>query len=351
MELFSGNYKLYLIVPVLLTIIFLFVVVVSPGVKQGIDLKGGTQIIIRAEKPIDAVKLGELLKQKFDLSDLSINSISSPITNGVTIQFAGEASLTKAKEELDLAKDLIASNPAEAEIHARNSISFSNKFIEATDEGLTGKALIEKADEIYSKAKDALHEQIKFIVQSNFSLSQDFFFSTKEVPPVLGKTFWDNALIVSLAALIGIIIVIFLFFREFIPSVAVIYAGLFDVLTALALMALTGIALSLNSIPALLLLIGYSVDTDILLTTRLLKRKDKTPRLRAIDSMKTGLTMTFTTIAAVSVMLVLSFMYQIDVMFNIAAVILFGLFGDLIATWMMNAPILLWYVEKRKVKA
>ena len=138
MELFSGNYKLYLIVPVILTIIFLFVVFVSPGVKQGIDLKGGTQIIIRAEKPVDAVKLKALLEEKFEFNDLSINSISSPTTNGVTIQFESEATLTKAKEELDLAKSLFESNSSEAEIHARNSISFSNKFIEATDEGLTG---------------------------------------------------------------------------------------------------------------------------------------------------------------------------------------------------------------------
>jgi len=351
MELYSGNYKLYLIVPLILTIVFLFIVLVYPGVQPGIDLKGGTQIIIRSDTPADAVELKELLEQKFDFTELSINSISSPTTHGINIQFSGETTLDKAKAELDLAKSLLESDPVQAEQHALNSISLSSKFFKASDEGLKGKELIEKADEIYSKAKDALHQEIKSVVAVNFGLSSDFFFSTKEVPPVLGQTFWDNALFVSIVALFGIIIVIFFFFREFIPSVAVIYAGIFDVLTALALMSLTGIALGLNSIPALLLLIGYSVDTDILLTTRLLKRKDKTPRKRVIDSMKTGLTMTFTTITAVLVMLVLSYFYQIDVMFNISAVILFGLFGDLIVTWMMNAPILLWYVERKAKKA
>lgn len=350
MELYSGNYKMYLIVPLILTLLFAFIVLVSPGVKQGIDLKGGTQIIIRSEKPVEGVKLKELLEERFDFSELTVNAISSPAAHGVTVQFSEEATLIQAKQELDQAKALLESNPSKAEIHALNSINFSSKFFKASDEGLKGRNLIEKTDEIYSKAKDSMHEEIKSIVAQNFGLSEGFFFSTKEVPPVLGQTFWDNALFVSIIALIGIIIVIFLFFREFIPSIAVIYAGIFDVLTALALMSLTGIALSLNSIPALLLLIGYSVDTDILLTTRLLKRKDKTPRKRTIDSMKTGLTMTFTTLAAVLVMILLSYLYQIEVMFNIGAVLLFGLIGDLIITWMMNAPILLWYVE-RKAKA
>ncbi len=351
MELYSGNYKLYLVVPLILTLIFAFMITVSPGVKPGIDLKGGTQIIIRSEQPVDSSKLKEILEERFDFVDLAVNSISSPTSNGVNIQFAGETTLQQAKEELDQAKLLLESNPAEAEARALNSIQFSSKFFQASDEGLKGKDLIEKADEVYSKAKDSFHQSIKSTVASNFSLPSEFFFSTKEVPPVLGQTFWDNALLVSIIAFFGIIIVIFFFFREIIPSVAVIYAGIFDVLTALALMALTGIPLGLNSIPALLLLIGYSVDTDILLTTRLLKRRDKTPRKRTLDSMKTGLTMTFTTIAVVLVMLLLSFWYQIEVMFNIAAVILFGLIGDLIITWMMNAPILLWYVErKQKVK-
>jgi len=348
MELYSGNYKLYLVVPLILTLLFAFIVGVYPGVTQGIDLKGGTQIILRADKPVDSVKLKELLDARFQFTELSINSISSPVTNGVTIQFSEETTLSQSKQELDLAKSLLDSDLSQAEIHAINSINFSSAFFEPSGYAdLTGKDLIEKADEIYSKAKDSMNQEIKNIISSNFGLNPDFSFSTKEVPPVLGQTFWDNALFVSILALIGIVLVIFLFYREVIPSVAVIYAGIFDVLTALALMSLTGIALSLNSIPALLLLIGYSVDTDILLTTRLLKRKDKTPRKRVIDSMKTGLTMTFTTLAAVLVMLVLSFIYQIDVMFNIAAVILFGLLGDLIVTWMMNAPILLWYVERK----
>ena len=113
-------------------------------------------------------------------------------------------------------------------------------------------------------------------------------------------------------------------------------------------MAVFKVPLSLATIPALLMLVGYSVDTDIMLTTRLLKRREGTAADRTIGAMKTGLTMTFTTLAALTVMLSISFFNQITIIFEIAAVIFFGLLGDLISTWMMNAPILLWYVEKKK---
>ena len=144
---------------------------------------------------------------------------------------------------------------------------------------------------------------------------------------------------------------IFFFFREFVPSIAVIMSAVLDISCALALMALFHIPLSLSSIPALLMLVGYSVDTDIMLTTRILKRKEGTAADRTVEAMKTGLTMTFTTLAALTVMIAVSFTSQMFVIFEIATVLLFGLLGDLPSTWLMNAPILLWYAEKKEKKA
>jgi preprotein translocase subunit SecF len=46
-------------------------------------------------------------------------------------------------------------------------------------------------------------------------------------------------------------------------------------------------------------------------------------------------------------MLVVSYFYQIEVIYQIAAVLFFGLVGDLISTWLMNAPVLLWYIESK----
>jgi preprotein translocase subunit SecF len=84
-----------------------------------------------------------------------------------------------------------------------------------------------------------------------------------------------------------------------------------------------------------------------MLTSRMLKGKDGTPGERATASMKTGLTMTGTTLGALIAMLVVSYFYQIEVIYQISAILFFGLIGDMISTWLMNAPILLWFVEKK----
>ena len=144
-------------------------------------------------------------------------------------------------------------------------------------------------------------------------------------------------------------ITVFIIFRELVPSIAVILAALSDILIALGGMSLFGIPLSLASVGAILMLIGYSVDTDILLTTRLLKRKEGTLTERALDAMKTGLTMSGAAIASmVALYLVTIFLIpQAVVLSNIAAVLIIGLAADIIATWLMNLGILRWYLEAR----
>ena len=46
-------------------------------------------------------------------------------------------------------------------------------------------------------------------------------------------------------------------------------------------------------------------------------------------------------------MVIISYFNQIEVIYHIATILLFGLVGDVISTWLMNAPILLWFMEKK----
>lgn len=147
-------------------------------------------------------------------------------------------------------------------------------------------------------------------------------------------------------------IVVFIIFRTFVPSVAVLISAFADIAFAAAMMDVFGIVLSLGTVAALLMLIGYSVDTDILLTTRLLKRKGELGD-KIKDAMKTGLTMTTTTLAAlIALFLVSSGSYlvstftRIDIIRDISVVLIFGLIADIINTWMTNVGILKWYIEK-----
>jgi preprotein translocase subunit SecF len=174
--------------------------------------------------------------------------------------------------------------------------------------------------------------------------------SFKSVGPILSNEALNQIYWAMGFAFLFMSITVFIIFRNFIPSMAVILAALSDIIIAMGGMSLFGIPLSLASVGALLMLIGYSVDTDILLTTRLLKRKEGTITERAIDAMKTGITMSVAAIAAMTVLyLVTVFLIpQAEVLSNIAAVLIIGLVADIIATWLMNLGILRWYLEARR---
>ena len=63
--------------------------------------------------------------------------------------------------------------------------------------------------------------------------------------------------------------------------------------------------------------------------------------------MKTGLTMTLTTLVAVLVALIFT---QSDVIRQIMVILLVGLFVDMLYTWIQNVGILRLYLEKGKSK-
>jgi preprotein translocase subunit SecF len=115
--------------------------------------------------------------------------------------------------------------------------------------------------------------------------------SYTSVGPLLSKQSLNQVYYALAFAFIFMSITVFIIFRNFVPSMAVILAAFCDIIIAIGGMSIFGIPLSLASVGALLMLIGYSVDTDILLTTRVLKRREGTINERAKDAMKTGFTM------------------------------------------------------------
>ena len=160
-----------------------------------------------------------------------------------------------------------------------------------------------------------------------------------------GKTLQQQAVLALIFSFIGMAIVIFIAFRTFVPAAAVVIAAFADMAMTAAAMNLIGIPLTLGTTAALLMLIGYSVDSDILLTNRVLKRQGK-----LIDKLKgafdTGISMTSTTFAAIAAMLIVSWIGSVEILMQISAVLLIGLVFDVMNTWLTNAAILKWYVQR-----
>ena len=174
--------------------------------------------------------------------------------------------------------------------------------------------------------------------------------SYNAIGPILSEEAMTQVYWAMAFAFLFMSITVFIIFREPVPSVAVILAAASDIIISMGGMSLFNIPLSIASVGALLMLIGYSVDTDILLTTRLLKRKEGTLVERAREAMKTGMTMSITAIASIVVLyLVTIFLIpEATTLTNIAAVLMIGLVADILTTWFMNLGILRWYVEAKK---
>ena len=143
-------------------------------------------------------------------------------------------------------------------------------------------------------------------------------------------------------AFLGMSIVVFLLFRTAIPSIAVVLSAFGDIVVPIAVMNLVGIQLSLGTVAALLMLIGYSVDSDILLNNHILRRSggfyESTYR-----AMETGVTMTLTSLSASIVMAIVASVFGIGLLAAIGTVLAIGLAVDLVNTYLLNLSLLRRY--------
>lgn len=160
--------------------------------------------------------------------------------------------------------------------------------------------------------------------------------------PSLSQSFYKQLIMALIISFVLMSITVFIIFRTFIPSIAVIFAAFGDIVMPLALIDYLGIRLSAAGIAAFLMLIGYSVDTDILLTTRALRSKGGNINQRIYRAFITGTFMTITALAAVlPAFFIVSGLP--DSFRQIFLILALGLTADLINTWLTNASIIKWY--------
>jgi preprotein translocase subunit SecF len=165
----------------------------------------------------------------------------------------------------------------------------------------------------------------------------------------LSEGFYKQLRFAIFLAFLFMAIVVFVIFRTLIPSLAVILAAFADIVMTITVVNIYGMALSTAGIVAFLLLIGYSVDTDILLTSRVIKKREGEINERISGALKTGLTMTLTSIAAVGVALFIVYNSS-EVLRQMFTILLIGLGFDLFNTWLANASIIKWYAETKEGK-
>ncbi len=169
--------------------------------------------------------------------------------------------------------------------------------------------------------------------------------SVQTVGPALGASFWNQAQIAILLAFVFMTAVIYFVYRVFVPTLSMVASAFMDMTEAIAVMNIVGMQLSFAGLAALLMIVGYSVDNEVVLATRTLKTEEQDVEKDIKSSRLTGFTMMGTALAALIAMFVFS---PSPVLKEIAAVLTLGLLFDIPNTWLMNVAVMRWYFAKHK---
>ncbi len=337
-RLYHDHYKALFIVTMGLLLCSLAVIAFTYAqtgdvIHKGVSLSGGITVTVPTDgAPLDVAQVQQLLHARFPDADFAVREVSDLGTQVAVV---------------------IEASPPSQEPAALSA--FEEGLLDTLDRvspGVRGRASTEV---IGSSLGESFFQQTAKAVLIAFSLMGLVVFiyfgeSKAHKALVVVITIAESLLIwfsqgfvtATLAVLLGAVLVV-MYVRFSIPSAAVVLAAISTIIFTIAVVDLLHLRISTAGIAAFLMLIGYSVDTDILLSTRVLKRSEGTVYERIVGSVKTGMTMEACTIAAAGVALIFT---QSEVIREIMTIILIGLIADIFFTWIQNAGILRVYLEK-----
>jgi preprotein translocase subunit SecF len=328
---YDKRYKQLLILPAVLLFlsllyIGLFYVQTGDVVSRDVSLTGGTSVSLFTDRSV--VELNSFLDSR--LSDYDTKVISdasgSQIELVIVVQESDTGVLLSSLEEW-FGEPLSQDNSSVETTSASLSSDFYHQLVVAIILAFFWMSAIVFI--IFARGSRVKTKVVVLNILFGFFLGS-FFFS---LPPFL------SGIIFLLFA--GYLIRTYVKFS--IPAFAVILSAFADMVMTLAVVNLIGMSLSTAGVVAFLMLIGYSVDTDILLTTRLLRKRDSVNKT-LWGAFKTGSTMTFTSIIAVASALIAVYSFG-SVLNQIFTILLIGLGFDVFNTWITNASMMKWYVE------
>lgn len=283
---YKNHYKKFMIIPALIfiaSLFFIFQAVVNDGtpVYRDVSLKGGLSAIIEIDSSFSDAELLDALESNFKENSFVVSEL---VDEGVRVGFIIDT---------DLDEEIL--------------VPFLNGYF-----------------------------------SENFELGKNY--NSNFISSTLSGTFFKQAVYILLVSFVLMSLVIFLYFKELVPSGAVVLSGIFDVIATIGILDAFKIKVSIAGIGALLMLIGYSIDTDVLLTNRVVIESGKNYFEKLGFAFKTGILMSATTLIASIGALTLT---NSPIIYEIALILVIGLLVDIISTWFQNAGIILWWLEKR----
>jgi preprotein translocase subunit SecF len=192
--------------------------------------------------------------------------------------------------------------------------------------------------------EDTFISEMEVILGEELEFGENY--SSNFISPTLSLSFFKQAIFILVISFVLMSVVIFIYFRAFVPSGAVVLSALFDLIVTIGVLNFFEVHIGVAGIGALLMIIGYSIDTDVLLTNRMFKEYNTDSLYSKLKfSFETGLLMTTTTLVAGIGAL---FLTNSEIIFQIALILVVGLLVDFISTWFSNAGILYHWLKKRE---
>ncbi len=265
------------------------------GIRYGIDFKGGTNVDVRFAQPpnIDRLRSGLAAQGLGNTEIQSISDIANPNSNEVLIFVEGKG---QEEQDLDASRGKVL-----AALNATYGVAGSDKpdFNSATPSSLAA-VLTEKdplllsvsaADRYQQLARKLLDYRDKnangvltnfddlskaggvpvsvlAAVKSSFALGPFAIRNIEIVGPKVGAELRNQAILVTLYALAGMLVYIAFRF-EWVYGAAAVLAVFHDVLITLGFFSLLRFEISLTVIAALLTLVGYSMNDTIVIFDRI----------------------------------------------------------------------------------
>ncbi len=372
----SKHAKYYVIIPLVLLVLG---IIASQHIVLDSSLAGGVSLTIQTNASVNQQALASEVSSKLHVPSPSIQT--SP--GGLQITFAINESIASAEQDIvnlyAFSSNYSASQLNVTTLHIALNSSPDNASIQSelavaqqeenasiigmrsslASELVTLRPFIGNVSVVANESPSAMNAKAQSAYAQAGSLYQNKTISTlksiipfttysyQQLTPTLGSYFLGQLEYVIIIAFIIISIVVFFIFRSPGPAFAVVFGAANDIVVAIGAMALFGIPLGITSIGGILMLIGYAIDTDLLNAVRVLKRHEGTPEDRAFASMKTGLTMTAAAIVSFGVLFAVSLYAYVPTYYEISGVVLFGLLGDILTTWLFNAPLVLFFKKRR----
>ena len=293
-------------------------------VSKGVTLKGGLTLTVNTQSPVDPDTLTSYLIGKFPKADINVRSFSLSNSQGFIVDASD-------LDETDLLNALKIKYP---------DLSSKDYSSETTGPSLGSSFFTQTLKSLFIAF---LFMSLVVYIYFGHSLMLKWLTSGLSILAAF-LMFYADSIILYILPLIVLAVLIAIYFNDNIPSFGIMLCAFSDVFFSLAIFNLMDLKLSTAGVAAFLMLVGYSIDTDILLAVRVLKRKEGSIFERTIGAMKTGMMMSMSALIAV---LTAYFLTHSTVIKEIMFILAVGLVGDIIFTWIQNAGILRWHLEKK----